>query len=288
MNDAQSRRVGPLVLLLPLLALMLAFYLWPLLQTVINSFHPFELSGIDFSRWTFDNYARLFDPYYASVFLRTARISLIITLITCALAYPVALYIVGLRSRLQAIILLVYMAPWLVNVVVKAFGWSLILSGNGVINRSLRGLGVIDAPLQLMFNETGIIIGLVHGHFVFALLPLWAALGELDPRLKWAAANLGASRAQVFLKVVLPLTLPALLAGAFINFTMNMAAFATPALLGGSRARVISFVAYEVNLVELNWPFGGALAMALLVLTLVPIWLSLRIASGRKTAPVEA
>ncbi|WP_137392174.1 ABC transporter permease [Rhodoligotrophos defluvii] len=286
--DAQARRLGPLALLVPLLLIMLGFYVWPLIQTVINSFHPYELSGIDFSRWTLENYARLADPFYLDTFLRTARISVMITLITCVLAYPVAIFITGLSKRAQALLLLVYMAPWLVNVVVKAFGWSLILSGNGVINRALRELGLIGAPLQLMFNETGIIIGLVQGHFLFVLLPLWAALSALDPRLKWAAENLGASRAQVFLRVTLPITLPALLAGAFINFTMNMAAFATPALLGGSRARVISFVAYEVNLIELNWPFGGALAMALLIATLIPIWLSRRLATMRQAKLREA
>ncbi len=281
-SDVQARRLGPLILLVPLFLVMLAFYVWPLIQTIINSFHPYSLSGIDFTRWTVENYARLADPFYLDVFLRTARVSLIITLITCVLAYPVAIFLTNLSKRTQGLLLLIYMAPWLVNVVVKAFGWSLILGGNGVINRGLRELGLISAPLQLMFNDTGIIIGLVQGHFLFVLLPLWAALSALDPRLKWAAENLGASKAQVFLRVTLPITLPALLAGAFINFTMNMAAFATPALLGGSRARVISFVAYEVNLVELNWPFGGALAMALLVITLVPIWLSRRVAAMRQ------
>lgn len=286
--EARRKELGPTVLLLPLLVVILCFYVWPLIQTIANSFHPFELSGIDTSQWTAENYARLLDPYYLSVFLRTAKVSLIITLITCVLAYPVALYIVTLRARTQALMLLVYMAPWLVNVVVKAFGWSLILSGNGVINRSLLALGLIDSPLQLMFNETGIVIGLVHGHFLFVLLPLWAALSGLDPNLNWAAGNLGASRRQVFFRVTLPLTLPALLSGAFVNFTMNMAAFATPALLGGSRARVISFVAYEVNLIELNWPFGGALAVALLVLTLFPLWLARRLATSRDAGKREA
>lgn len=286
-RDAQTGRLGPLTLLAPLVLVMLVFYVWPMLQTVASSFHPFTPAGTDTSRWTLENYARLLDPYYLGAFLRTARISLIITVITCVLAYPVASFIAGCSKRVQAMILLVYMAPWLVNVVIKAFGWSLILSGNGIINRTLRELGLIDAPLQLMYNETGIVIGLVQGHFLFVLLPLWAALSELDPRLKWAAENLGASRLQVFLRVTLPLTLPAFLAGAFINFTMNMAAFATPALLGGSRARVISFVAYEANLIELNWPFGGALAVALLVLTLFPIWLSRRIASLRHTTTRE-
>jgi putative spermidine/putrescine transport system permease protein len=118
----------------------------------------------------------------------------------------------------------------------------------------------------------------VHGHLLFVLLPLWVALGSLDPNLRWAAGNLGARPAQIFRRVTLPMTLPALIAGAVINFTMNMAAFATPAILGGSRVRVMSYVAYEANLVELNWPFGGALAVALLVVTLGLVWFGQRLA----------
>jgi putative spermidine/putrescine transport system permease protein len=280
-TDPDGRSLGPALLLVPLLFVMMAFYLWPLTRTVGNSFHPFTAAGIDTTTWTLANYERLFDPHYAEVFLRTVRISAIITIITCILAYPVGLYIVGLGKRAQALFLLVYVAPWLVNVVVKAFGWSLILGGNGVINRSLKALGLIGPPLRLMFNETGIVIGLVHGHFMFVLLPLWAALAALDPNLRWAAANLGAGSLQIFFRITLPLTIAALLAGALINFTMNLAAFATPALLGGSRARVVSFLAYEVNLIELNWPFGGALAVALLVLTIVPLWLAQRVAAAR-------
>ena len=169
------------------------------------------------------------------------------------------------------------------NVAVKAFGWSLILGGNGVINATLRQLGIIDAPLHLMLNQTGIVIGLVHGHFMFLLLPLWAAFAGMDHSLIWAAENLGATRRQVFTKIVLPLSLPALLAGTVINFTMNMAAFATPALLGGSRARVMSYITYEVNLINLNWPLGAAMAMLLLVVTLAIVIVSQKLmTSGRR------
>jgi putative spermidine/putrescine transport system permease protein len=270
------RRIRPRVawLMLPLAVVMLFGYLAPLGQSLVNSFHPNTPAGIDTVHWTLANYAKLLDPFYFGIFVRTLRISLVISLITAVLAYPIAIYIARLGPRAQALMLLAYMAPWLVNVVVKAFGWSLLLRGNGIINQVLRELGIIDAPLQLMFNETGVVIGLVHGHFMFVLLPLWVAISGLDPNLRWAAGNLGAPPWRIFAHVVFPLTLPALVAGAIINFTMNMAAFATPAILGGSRTRVISYVAYEINLVDLNWPFGGAMAVALLVITLVLVSLA--------------
>ncbi len=276
----------PAVFVLPLCLVLTLAFLWPLFDGTVNSFHPFTPSGIDRSSWTLGNYAKLIDEYYLGILWRTIRVSLAVTLITGVLAYPVAIYIVGLSARAQAIYLLIYMTPWLVNVVVKAFGWSLLLSTNGIINQTLRALGIIDAPLRLMLNETGITIGLTHGHFIFVLLPLWAALSGLDPNLRWAAANLGARGWDIFRRITLPLTLPALAAGLIINFTMNMTAFATPALLGGARARVASFVAYEVNLVELNWPLGSAMAVGLLVIALALIWLSQMAAAwgSRRTA----
>jgi putative spermidine/putrescine transport system permease protein len=282
------RRWAPAIFVLPLGLMLLGAFVWPLAESVLNSFHPNTRAGIDTTKWTLANYAALVDPYYFGVLLRTLRISLIVTLVTGGLAYPVAIYIASLRPRGQALMLLVYMAPWLVNVVVKAFGWSLILASNGVINQALRALGVIDTPLRLMLNETGVVIGLVHGHFIFVLLPLWAALSALDSNVRWAAATLGARPWQIFSRVVVPLTLPALLAGLIINFTMNMTAFATPALLGGARARVVSYLAYEVNLVDLNWPLGSAMAVGLLAVTMVLIWLSQRVtASGKRRVVFE-
>ena len=254
--------------LAPALALMLAAYLAPLFDTIVISFHRHTPQGIDRSQWILANYARLIDDYYLSVLWRTLRVSVIITAFSVVLVYPVAVWLAGLSARAQTWAILVYMSPWFVNTVVKSFGWTLILGNNGLINRTLRDLGLIEAPIRLMLNETGIVIGLLPGHFLFVLLPVWAALKGLDGNLRWAAMTLGARPWQVFLRVTVPLTLPALLAGAIINFTMNMAAFAAPALLGGTRSRVLSFVAYQVNLEELNWPFGGALAVAMLIVTL--------------------
>jgi putative spermidine/putrescine transport system permease protein len=281
-SSSLLRRWAPALFVLPLCLALAGAFVWPLLEGIVNSFHPFTRAGIDTTTWTLANYAKLYDSYYLGILIRTIRISLIVSAITALLAYPVAIYIASLGGRAQALMLLVYMAPWLVNVVVKAFGWSLILASNGVLNQALRALGLIDAPLRLMLNETGVVIGLVHGHFIFVLLPLWAALCALDPNLRWAAGTLGARSWQIFRRVTLPLTLPALSAGLIINFTMNMTAFATPALLGGARARVVAYLAYEVNLVDLNWPLGSAMAVALLIITCALVWLSQRVAASGK------
>jgi putative spermidine/putrescine transport system permease protein len=139
---------------------------------------------------------------------------------------------------------------------------------------------LVDAPVRLMLNELGVVIALVPGHFMFVLLPLWAAISGLDPALSWAAGTLGAAPSAVFRRVILPLTLPALIAGLVINFIMNMTAFAIPMLLGGVRNMVASMLAYQINLILLDWPLGGALAVTLLALTLTLVWLGQRVAAA--------
>jgi putative spermidine/putrescine transport system permease protein len=279
-------RTAGWLFVLPVALVMALGFLWPLGGTFVNSFHPNTPAGIAYESWTGANYAKLLDPYYASILQRTLRISLIVSGITVVLAYPVAIFVAGLSPRAQAWVILGYASPWLVNVVVKSFGWSLLLRSNGIINTALASLGLIDTPLRLMLNETGIVIALIPGHFMFVLLPLWAAVQGLDPALAWAARGLGAPPWKVFAKITLPLTAPALIAGLVINFTMNMTAFAAPAILGGARARVLSYLAFQVNLEQLNWPLGSAIAVAMLAFTLLFVWVGQRLGSlGLRRSP---
>ncbi len=266
----------PWLFVAPLLLVMVVGFVWPLLQAMVNSLHPNTPQGIDTASWTLGNYARLADPFYGDVLLRTLRISVIVTAITGVLAYPVALFISRLSPRAQSLFLLAYISPWLINTVVKALGWTLLLRTSGVVNTILRGIDVIASPLKLMLNETGVVIALVPGHFMFVLLPLWVALSGLDPALSWAAGTLGARPSAIFWRVLLPMTLPAFIAGLVINFVMNMTVFAIPMLLGGARNMVASMLAFQINLVSLDWPLGGALAAALLVFTLGLVWLGQR------------
>ena len=284
-----DRRAGaPWLFVAPLVLVMVVGFVWPLLQVLVNSLHPNTPRGIDAAQWTLGNYARLVDPFYGEVLLRTLRISVAVTAITGVLAYPVALFVTHRSPRAQSLFLLAYISPWLINTVVKALGWTLLLRTNGMVNTLLRGLDVIGAPLKLMLNETGVIIALIPGHFMFVLLPLWVALSGLDPALSWAAGTLGARPSAVFWRVMFPMTLPAFVAGLVINFIMNMTVFAIPTFLGGARTMVASMLAYQVNLVSLDWPLGGALAAALLALTLALVWLGQRgslVLSTRKGAP---
>jgi len=257
-------------------------YVWPLWQAALNSLHPNTPQGIDAASWTLANFTRLSDPLYTDVLVRTLRISLTVSLIAALVVYPVALRLTRIAPRWQPWVILAFVSPFLVNTVVKSFGWSLLLRGNGLINTALQALHLTDAPLRLMLNETGIIIALVPGHFMFVLLPLWSAIAGIDPALGWAAGTLGARRWQVFRHVILPLTWPALVTGLVINFIMNMTAFAAPAILGGARTLVVSVLAYQVNLQQLDWPFGSAIAVALLVFTLALVGIGQKLAVWRR------
>ena len=278
----RSPRLRGIGFIAPLLIVMALAYVWPLWQAMLNSLHANTPHGIDTASWTLANFARLSDPLYSDVLLRTLRISATVSLITAALVYPVALHLTRMAPRWQPWVILAFVSPFLVSTVVKSFGWSLLLRGNGLINAALLALHLTDAPLHLMLNETGIIIALVPGHFMFVLLPLWTAIAAIDPALGWAAGTLGARRWQVFRHVILPLSWPALITGLVINFIMNMTAFAAPAILGGARTLVVSVLAYQVNLEQLDWPFGSAIAVALLLFTLTLVGLGQKLAVWRR------
>lgn len=272
-----ARRSIPYLFLAPLTIAMAAWFLAPLASSAVNSFHPFNLSGIDESRWTFANYVELFDPFLGAIVFRTFRIALEICLITTVLAYPTALYISRLQGSAKLFLLLTLIAPWLVNVSIKAAGWMMILSPRGPMNELLLWAGLVDEPVRVLFTETAVVIGLVHTHMFFMVLPLVASLDSIDKNLPLAAANLGARPWAIFWRIIFPLTLPALAVGLILNFAYNISAFATPSLLGGERVPLISHVAFSINLIELNWPLGAALAISLLGATLVLLALARRV-----------
>jgi putative spermidine/putrescine transport system permease protein len=232
------------------------------------------LAGPDPSPLTLANYARLLaEPFYVSVFLRTLRISATVTLLCLLIGYPLAYHLSQQPPRRQGALLLLYLSPWLVNAVVKAYAWMLLLAPRGVIPELLRAAGVTRPP-ELMWTEPAVVIGLVHVHLVFMIVPVFTNLIALDRDLVAAARNLGASWPQQFRRIVLPLTLPGVVAGATLVFTLSMTAFATPALLGGERVQVASYVAYAQSMLLFNWPFGAAVAFGLLLLSGLAVYLS--------------
>ena len=258
----------PYILVTPLFILTSAFLLVPLLNSLFISFTHYVAPAVyDTGTFTVENYAKFFNtPNYITTLMRTIRISALSTLFCLLLGYPAAYYMSKLDGKKQQIYLMVYLAPWLINVAVKAFGWTLLLSDNGIINRLLLNLQIIESPVHMLFTEGSIIVGVVHGCLIFAVLPIYTSIKAIDPNLKLAAANLGATSTRIFFKITLPLSRMGILAGGLIVFATTMAAYTTPVLLGGGRNRVLSFLVYEQSNRLMNWPMGASIAFVLVVI----------------------
>ena len=216
------------------------------------------------------HYARMIgDPYYLEVIWTTIRIGLLTTLIALAIGYPLAHWMARIKSRAgHALLLMAVLAPMLTGIVVRTFAWMTLLSDKGVINQTLISFGLITQPLKLMYNETGIVIGLVHIYVPFMVLTLTGVIGRIDERLEQAAENLGASPLRAFLEVTLPLSLPGVLAGSLLVFALAISAYVTPILLGGFQVMTLPILIYQQISANFNVGFAAALGMVLLVVSL--------------------
>ena len=211
------------------------------------------------------------DPFYWGVVGNTLRLALGVTLAAVLIGYPTAYALTKVRDRrLLVACYLVIFSPLLVSLVVRVYGWLLILSENGVINQILRAVGLIQSPLKLIYNDVGVTIALVHILLPFMVFPILSVLLQFDHTLREAAADLGANRLQTFARVVLPMSLPGVVAGAQITFTLAISAFVTPELLGGGTVQVLSRAIW-FNVVDVNWPLAAVEAIVLLALALAAL-----------------
>lgn len=239
-------------------------------MTFLLSFHAFSFyTGIE---TTFDlaNYLEVLgDGYFHEIFGRTFAIALATTLLCAAIGTPEAYILYRMRSRWRSALLLVVLGPLLISVVVRTLGWAILLGNRGVINSALMDLELITRPIKMMYTSGGIVIALVHVMVPFMVIAVWAALHRQDPATERAAESLGAGPLAIFFRIVLPQAMPGVLSGSLIVFSLSASAFATPAILGGRRVKVVSTTVYDEFLNTLNWPLGAAIAMLLLVAVLL-------------------
>ena len=272
MPRTSAPRVNSLALLiLPSALLFALFFFLPIgLMAVMSVLtgNPVVMPNVAV---TAKNYARMGnDSYYLEVIWTTIRIGLWTTLAALLIGYPLAHWMARIKSRTgHALLLMAVLAPMLTGIVVRTFAWMTLLSDKGVINQILTSLGLITQPLQLMYNETGIIIGLVHIYVPFMVLTLTGVIGRIDERLEQAAENLGASPWRAFLEVTLPLTLPGILAGSLLVFALAISAYVTPILLGGFQIMTLPILIYQQISANFNVGFAAALGMVLLAISLL-------------------
>ena len=278
-RKAWSETSGALLLCLPAIVLLLAVYVAPLGRLFVLSFEVPSTSGA--TAFSLANYAKLLgDEFFWELLLRTLKLSAITTVVTLVLGYAVAVHYVGASARARAYLTLVILAPLMVSVIIRTYGWVVILGPSGLINNALEALHLIDSPMRLMFTELAVVVGLAHIFLPYMTLAIVSSLQTVDPSLARAARNLGADGMTTFLRIVLPLSMPGVLAGSLLVFTLSNSAFATPALLGGSGAQVLSLLAYQQNLVLLNWSVGSAIGVILLVVVLTGVMLYTRAIEG--------
>jgi putative spermidine/putrescine transport system permease protein len=253
----------------PVLAIFLVFFAAPILVLFALSFERVDMASFEVvDPFTLHNYARfLLDPYYLEVLGVTLRISLLVTLLTLVTGYPAAAYLVRAGARERAVLMLLIVSPLLVSLVIRSFGWVIVLGPKGLVNALLLGLGLVKAPVKLMYTETAVVIGLAHVFYPFMVLAVYSALARIDPAVVRAAMNLGASPSKAFWRVTLPLSVPGIVAGSLIVFALSVSSFVTPALLGGPWVRVVAYLVWEQNLIVLDWGFAAAIAVILLGVT---------------------
>lgn len=279
MSSARSAST-PWLLVGPGALFFLAMVILPLILTVILSFHVFDhTSGIK-NEFTFAHYAAvLSDDYYLGIFWRTLRLAALTTLICAVIGAPEAYILSRMADPWRSVFLLVIIGPLLVSVVVRAFGWSMLLGSTGLVNQALQALGF--APAKLLYTETAIVIALVHVMLPFMVIPVWTALQKLDPAVEAAAWSLGASHLTALRRVVLPQVSLGMLSGSLIVFGLSASAFAIPGLLGGRRLKMAATLVYDEYMHELNWPLGATIAIIVLAANLVIMLAYNRMVEGR-------
>ncbi len=258
-------------LILPSLFWLVIFFVIPMLIVVAVSFAGRSAYGQIIFQWTTENYARFFDPLYISIFIQTLIVAVVTTLCTVLMGYPLAYYIARLPRHLRSKGLILCMIPFWINFLIRSYAWVIILRTQGVINTLLLKAGLIDLPLQFLYNEGAVMIGMVYALLPFMILPVYVSIEQLDRRLLEAAADLGASPFTAFRKITLPLTLPGIAAGTILVFISSLGMFVVPDVMGGSKAALVGNVIQNQFLSARDWPFGSALSILLALLSLILI-----------------
>ena len=268
------------LLLAPTLAYLLVLFFVPVsLMAVYSVLERGTYGGVVW-QLTGAAYAQFFDPLYLRILARSVGTAFTATVLSLCLGFPLA-WAVAQAGRWKRLLLFLVVLPFWTSFLVRTSALLFLLRDDGPINSSLRALGLIDAPLALLYTHGAVLAGLVYGYLPFAVLPIYASLERLDPALLEAAEMLGARRWDRFRRVVLPLALPGVIAGALLVFIPALGAFLTPDLMGGAKDLMIGNLVQNQFTSARNWPFGSAASMVLTVLTLGGVLLHQRL---RKTA----
>ena len=221
--------------------------------------------GIDHV-FTFENFVRAADPLYLGIFLRSAKIAFLATIIAILIAYPAAYAITLAPRRWQTGLLILVILPFWSNYLIRTYAWIVMLNREGLINNTLQGAGLIDEPLSLLYNNFAVIVGLVYNYTPFVVLAIYSSLNRINVETIEASEDLGAPAWATFYRVILPQTVPGIAAGGVFVFVLSIGNFITPDLLGGGRFQMVGNLIYDQFLSARDWPFGATLSMFLIAI----------------------
>ncbi|MGM0585763.1 MAG: ABC transporter permease [Pseudomonadota bacterium] len=254
----------PWILLSPALTAVLLLLIVPLGFIVVYSFWLRTATGADQVGFYLDNWSEaLSDPFYRDILINTLKIAAITTLACGLMGYPAAYFIARSKGN-KAVLLLLLMLPFWISYIIRTMSWINILGVSGAVNSILLYLGVLSEPIQMLYNETTVILGLVHFLLPFMVLNVFVSLDGIDETLEDAACSLGATRWESFLQVTLPLSLPGLAAGGLLCFVLGAGTYITPLVLGGPTDAMFANLVFEAIITQLDWPMGAALSLMLL------------------------
>ncbi len=241
------------------------FVLIPNVMIIGTNFLTRDEANLIELTFTFDNYLRLLDPLYAKVLLHSFYMAIVATILCLVIGYPFAYIVAKMPEKWRPIMLFLVIVPFWTNSLIRTYGLKIVLGTQGILNKSLIAMEIIDKPIRLMYTETAVMIGLVYILLPFMILPLYSAIEKLDHTYVEAAKDLGANKFQIFTKVTLPLTMPGIIGGCLLVLLPALGMFYISDLLGGAKNLLIGNVIKSQVLNARDWPFGAATSIALTI-----------------------
>ncbi|MDQ3695195.1 MAG: ABC transporter permease [Chloroflexota bacterium] len=273
---AAPGRQAAFLLMLPALVLLGVFFVTPYLYLLYMSFMTHTTGATYIRVFTFENYLETVqDPFNWRIIWQTLRFGFVTSFVTLLLSYPLAYHMARASSRVKGLLMIMLLSPLLVGIVVRSYGWMILLADQGLINQAIAGLGL--GSVQLMYNETGVMIGLIHIYMPFMVLSLLGSLQAIDPDLERAARSLGAGTWQTLRRVTWPLSLPGVTSGTVLVFVLTVSAFVIPSLLGGYRVLTLPLLVVQMVEELFNWPAGSAMAIVFFVITIAIVGTYLKV-----------
>jgi spermidine/putrescine transport system permease protein len=249
------------------------FALAPLLMMVVTSLLTSDSEKLAKLPFTISNYFHLFNPVYLKIFLQSFSLAASVTIFCLILAYPFAYVIARSKSKYKTVLLLLVIIPFWTSSLIRTYAIMAILKAKGILNGLLLALGIIHQPLHILYTTTAVIIGCVYDLLPFMILPLYANMEKLDESLLEASRDLGASKLRTLIKIIIPLTLPGIIAGSILVFLPAMTMFYIPVLLGGARNLLLGNLIENQFLVANNWPTGAAISVFITILMCIMVFI---------------